>query len=189
MEEAASTVPAILPALPEIVLAVGAMALLMFGVFRKECSARDTSIGALGLFVLVAALLVVEPNETTLAFGGSFVIDGFTKFMKLLTLLAAAAAIIMSLNFIRREGIDRFEFPILIVLATLGMFMMISANGLIALYMGLELQSFALYVIAAFHRDNTRATEAGLKYFILGALASGMKYLRDRKSTRLNSSH
>ncbi|MFN3935899.1 MAG: NADH-quinone oxidoreductase subunit N, partial [Parvibaculum sp.] len=174
MEDAVSTVPAILPALPEIVLAVGAMALLMFGVFREGCTARETSIGALGLFVLVAALLIVEPNDTLLAFGGSFVVDVFTKFMKLLTLLAAAAAIIMSLNFIKREGIDRFEYPILIALATLGMFMMISANGLIALYMGLELQSFALYVIAALHRDNTRATEAGLKYFILGALASGM---------------
>lgn len=174
MEEAASTVPAILPALPEIVLAVGAMALLMFGVFREGSTARETSIGVLGLFVLVAALIIVEPNEPLLAFGGSFVVDGFTRFMKLLTLIAAGAAIVMSLTFIRREGIDRFEFPILIALATLGMFMMISANGLIALYMGIELQSFALYVIAAFHRDNTRATEAGLKYFILGALASGM---------------
>ncbi|MBA4211196.1 MAG: NADH-quinone oxidoreductase subunit N, partial [Parvibaculum sp.] len=174
MEEAASSVPAILPALPEMVLAVGAMALLMFGVFREGCTARETAIGVLALFVLVAALLIVEPNEQVLAFGGSFVVDGFTKFMKLLTLAAAGAAVVMSLSFIRREGIDRFEFPILIGLATLGMFMMISANGLIALYMGLELQSFALYVIAAFHRDNTRATEAGLKYFILGALASGM---------------
>jgi NADH-quinone oxidoreductase subunit N len=174
MDQTLSNVPAILPALPEIVLALGAMALLMFGVFRKGCTAYETSIGAVALLVVVGAVLVMEPNETVLAFGGSFVVDGFAKFTKLLVLLAAAAAIIMSVTFIRREAMNRFEYPVLIVLATLGMSMMISANGLISLYMGLELQSLSLYVLAAFHRENTRATEAGLKYFILGALASGM---------------
>ncbi|MDP1627924.1 NADH-quinone oxidoreductase subunit NuoN [Parvibaculum sp.] len=174
MENAITSVPDFLPALPEILMAVGAMALLMYGVFRKSCDAHETAYGALALFALVAALLVIEPNASIETFGGMFVVDGFTKFMKLLILLAAAAAMVMSLTFIRREGMDRFEFPVLIVLATLGMFMMVSANGLISLYMGLELQSLSLYVIAAFHRDNTRATEAGLKYFVLGALASGM---------------
>ena len=173
MEQAVTNVPDFLPALPEILMALGAMALLMWGVFRK-CDARETGIGAIGLFVLVAALLVIEPDTAVQAFGGMFVVDVFTKFMKLLILLAAVAAIVMSFGFIRRENMDRFEFPVLIVLATLGMFMMVSANGLMSLYMGLELQSLSLYVIAAIHRDNARATEAGLKYFVLGALASGM---------------
>ncbi|MEQ8326169.1 NADH-quinone oxidoreductase subunit NuoN [Parvibaculum sp.] len=174
MDYAASDVPAFLPALPEIILALGAMALLMYGVFRKECDARETSFGVLGLFALVGAVLITEPNATVHTFGDTFVVSGFTKFMKLLILLAAAAAIVMSLTYIRREKMDRFEFPVLIALATLGMFMMVSANGLISLYMGLELQSLSLYVIAAFNRDSGRATEAGLKYFVLGALASGM---------------
>lgn len=173
MEQAVTHVPDFLPALPEILMAAGAMALLMWGVFRR-CDARETGIGAIGLLVLVGALLVIEPNAAMQTFGGMFVVDGFTKFMKLLILLAAIAAIIMSFGYIRREKMDRFEFPVLIVLATLGMFMMVSANGLISLYMGLELQSLSLYVIAAINRDNARATEAGLKYFVLGALASGM---------------
>ena len=173
MEQAVTHVPDFLPALPEILMAAGAMALLMWGVFRR-CDARETGIGAIGLLVLVGALLVIEPNAAMQTFGGMFVVDGFTKFMKLLILLAAIAAIIMSFGYIRREKMDRFEFPVLIVLATLGMFMMVSANGLIALYMGLELQSLSLYVIAAINRDNARATDAGLKYFVLGALASGM---------------
>ena len=172
--ENAMTVPPLLPAFPEILLAVGAMALLMYGVFRKDCTAREASYGALGLFLLVAVFLVVEPGITIHTFGGMFIVDGFAKFMKLLILLAAAAAMVMSLSYVRHEGMDRFEFPVLIVLATLGMFMMVSANGLIALYMGLELQSLALSVIAAFNRDSGRGSEAGLKYFVLGALASGM---------------
>jgi NADH-quinone oxidoreductase subunit N len=102
------------------------------------------------------------------------VVDGFGRFMKILTLIGSAAAIVMSSGFMRRAGIMRFEFPILIVLSTIGMMMMISANDLIALYLGLELQSLALYVIAAFDRDNARSSEAGLKYFVLGALSSGM---------------
>jgi NADH-quinone oxidoreductase subunit N len=94
--------------------------------------------------------------------------------MKVLTLIGAAAAVVMSADYIRREGMARFEFPILIVLATIGMMMMISANDLIALYVGLELQSLALYVVAAMNRDNAKSSEAGLKYFVLGALSSGM---------------
>ncbi len=174
MENVSSTVPAFLPALPEILLAVGGMCVLMFGAFRKGASARETSYGALGLFALVAAILLIEPNTSQQAFGGMFVVDGFTRFMKILILVAASAAIIMSLAYIRHEKMDSFEFPVLFVFSTLGMFMMVSANSLIALYMGLELQSLALYVIAAFNRDSARASEAGLKYFVLGALASGM---------------
>jgi NADH-quinone oxidoreductase subunit N len=103
-----------------------------------------------------------------------FVVDPFTRFIKLLILLGAAAAVLMSVSFIRREGMDRFEFPVLLVIAALGMMMMVSANSLIALYLGLELQNLCLYVIAAFNRDSTRSSEAGLKYFVLSSLSSGL---------------
>jgi NADH-quinone oxidoreductase subunit N len=171
--ETASAFPALSPALPEIVLAVGAMLLLMLGVFRGN-PARLIAYGCVGLFAVAAFAILNQTGESIEAFGGLFVINDFTKFMKLLILLGAAASILMSLSFLRRESIEKFEFPVLIVLATLGMFMMVSANSLISLYVGLELQSLALYVIAAFHRDDTRSTEAGLKYFVLGALSSGM---------------
>jgi NADH-quinone oxidoreductase subunit N len=107
-------------------------------------------------------------------FNGSFVVDDFARFMKVLALIASGAAIVMSMDYLRRQGLTRFEYPILIVLATIGMMMMISANDLIALYLGLELQSLSLYVIASIHRDDARSSEAGLKYFVLGALSSGM---------------
>jgi len=109
-----------------------------------------------------------------LAFGDLFVVDRFAIFMKLLVLAGSIFAIIMSEGYIRREGMARFEFPLLICMATLGMLMMVSANDLIALYIGLELQSLSLYVTASLQRDRQRSTEAGLKYFVLGALSSGM---------------
>ncbi|MGL4728788.1 MAG: NADH-quinone oxidoreductase subunit NuoN [Bosea sp. (in: a-proteobacteria)] len=170
----ASTVPALMPALPEIVMAVGALGMVLFGAIQGERSTRIMEALAVALFVIVALLVLSLPEGRTVTFNGSFVVDGFGRFMKLLTLIGAGAAIVMSTDYLRREGIARFEYPILVVLATLGMMMMISANDLIALYMGLELQSLALYVIAAFDRDNARSSEAGLKYFVLGALSSGM---------------
>jgi len=172
--DTALAMPDLAPALAEIILAVGAMALLMLGAFRGEAATRMVSIGAV-LLLLVAAIAVFnQPDERVITFGGAFVMDGFAIVMKILVLLGSATAIVMSMGFMQREKMDRFEFPVLIVLATLGMLMMISANDLISLYMGLELQSLALYVVASFHRDNTRSTEAGLKYFVLGALSSGM---------------
>ena len=125
---------------------------------------------------LAAAWLVLvnRPVAPGTAMAGMFISDAFATFMKSLVLLGSALAILLSLDFIRREGMERFEFPVLILLATVGMMMMVSANDLIALYLGIELQSLALYVIAAFKRDSTRATEAGLKYFVLGALSSCM---------------
>lgn len=173
MQSAFSTNDAML-AMPEIVLACGAMALLMFGVFRKD----DTTIAVtwLSLALLVAAGVLVLTGGTarTTAFEGGFVIDAFSSFMKLLTLVGSGVTIVMSIHFMKAERIARFEYPILVVLATLGMLMMISANDLISLYMGLELQSLALYVVAALNRDSVRSSEAGLKYFVLGALSSGM---------------
>jgi NADH-quinone oxidoreductase subunit N len=107
-------------------------------------------------------------------FDGAFIVDPFTKMMKLLTLTGAAGALVLSIDYWRREGGIKFEYPVLVLLATTGMLMMISANDLIALYVGLELQSLALYVVAAFRRDSARSSEAGLKYFVLGALSSGL---------------
>ena len=101
-------------------------------------------------------------------------LDPFSRFLKVVVLAGSAVAIAMSAGFARSEGFERFEYPILVVLATLGMMMMLSANDMISLYLGLEMQSLALYVVAAIHRDSIRSTEAGLKYFVLGALSSGM---------------
>ena len=161
------------PALPEILLAVGSMVLLMIGVYGGEKS--NTTVTGLSIALLIVAVFMIfqNGNDVTTTFDGGFIVDPFANLMKILTLIGSIAAIAMSIAFVRRENFDRFEYPVLIVLATLGMMMMISANDLIALYLGLELQSLALYVVAAVHRDSTRATEAGLKYFVLGALSSG----------------
>ncbi|HEX6980515.1 MAG TPA: NADH-quinone oxidoreductase subunit NuoN [Alphaproteobacteria bacterium] len=163
-----------LPAVPEIVLACLAMALLMLGVFRGDGATRTISwLALLGLGVV--AVLVLSVNGTrTLVLNDMFVTDAFAAFMKMLVLLGSAAGIAMSLDYNQREGIARPEYPVLVLFATVGMMMMVSANDLIALYVGLELQSLSLYVVASFRRDSLRSTEAGLKYFVLGALSSGM---------------
>ena len=122
----------------------------------------------------LAVVLVIGGSGRAEAFGGSLVIDTFARFMKVLTLFGSAVAIVLSVNFMKTEKIERFEYPILVLLATAGMMIMISANDLVALYMGLELQSLALYVVAAIDRDQAKSSEAGLKYFVLGALSSGM---------------
>ncbi|MFC5504715.1 NADH-quinone oxidoreductase subunit NuoN [Bosea massiliensis] len=165
--------PALGPALPEIVLAIGAIAMVLVGAIRGEKATRLLEGVALALFALTL-VLVLSGTGRALTFNDGFIADGFARFFKVLTLLGAAAAILLSADSLRRDGSMRFEFPILVVLATIGMMMMISANDLISLYVGLELQSLALYVVAAFDRDNARSTEAGLKYFVLGALSSGM---------------
>ena len=169
-----AAMPALMPALPEGWLALAAMALLMLGVFRGNSATRLVawlSVAALGVAL---AMVLAAPAGPTVTFSGLFIVDDFARFMKVLVLIGSGLAIVMSLGYIRHQNIERFEYPVLIVLATLGMAMMISANDLMALYIGLELQSLALYVVAAFRRDSTRSSEAGLKYFVLGALASGM---------------
>jgi NADH-quinone oxidoreductase subunit N len=168
------TIPDFWPALPEIILAAGALTLVLVGAFRGERSSPLVNAGALALLVVALFTVLMLPADKTVTLGGAFILDGFAKFMKVLTLIASISAIVLSTDFLRRERIDRFEYPILIVLSTIGMLMLISANDLIALYLGLELLSLASYVIAAFDRDNVRSTEAGLKYFVLGALSSGM---------------
>jgi NADH-quinone oxidoreductase subunit N len=162
-------------ALPEIVLAVGAMGLLMIGAFGGEEGDRKESSGWIGILILaVTGVMLVMQTGTERAFNDAFIADPFARFVKLLVLAGSAAAILMSLDDLRRAKASRFEIPVLILLSTVGMMMMVSANDLLALYLGLELQSLALYVLAAVRRDDVRSSEAGMKYFVLGALSSGM---------------
>src|SRR6266849_6623687 len=170
----AQAVPAMLPVLPEMVLAVGAMALLMFGVFRGERAASIVNWVAIALLVLVAMMVALLPQGRLTSFGGSFVLDDFARFMKVLALAGSAFAIMMLVGHVESQRQRRFEYAVLILLSTLGMMVLVSATDLIALYLGLELMSLCLYVLAAIQRDSVRSTEAGLKYFVLGALSSGM---------------
>ncbi len=158
---------------PEIILAVGALILLLFGVFAGEKSASIVSVLSIGLIGVAGIWLVMVPADGS-AYGGVFISDPFARFMKVLALIGSAAALLMSIGQAKADNIDKFEYPVLIVLATLGMMLMISSNDLISLYLSLELQSLALYVLAAMNRDSVKSTEAGLKYFVLGALSSGM---------------
>ena len=159
-------------AVPEIFLALCAMTLLILGVMRREGAA--TLVAWLSVAALVGAMALVLVSPSGSGLGAQFYSNEFTDFMKLLILAGSALAIVMSRSYMERENVWRFEYPVLILLATTGMMMMVSAYDLIALYLGLELQSLALYVIAAFQRDTVRSSEAGLKYFVLGALSSGM---------------
>jgi len=161
-------------ALPEIFLALVALGLLMLGVFRASSSARLVLIGAVVCLAMTLVLVWTGSSARATAFSDLFVRDRFADFMKSLVLIGAALTTIMSLRYIEHEKMSRFEFPVLLLFATLGMMMMVSANNLLSLYLGIELQSLALYVVAAFRRDDLRSSEAGLKYFVLGALSSGM---------------
>ncbi|MET1047610.1 MAG: NADH-quinone oxidoreductase subunit NuoN [Hyphomicrobium sp.] len=161
--------------LPELILAVGAIALLMIGVFSPNGEAAGRTVSWLAIAVLIAAgLAVFDQSGSSTVFDGAFVSDGFTRFLKIVILIGGALTLVLTFDNFGRAKLLLFEYPVLVVLATLGMLMMVSANDLIALYLGLELQSLALYVIAAFKRDDVRSSEAGLKYFVLGALSSGM---------------
>jgi NADH-quinone oxidoreductase subunit N len=166
--------PDLFPVLPEMALALGAMALLMVGAFSKADRTRGIDTAAIMLLIITAGLVAWIPGDKLVTFGGSFIVDGFARFLKLLAIAGSAAAILMSFTYFGSTKQQRFEYPILILLSTTGMMMLISAADLIALYLGLELMSLALYVVAALDRDSERSTEAGLKYFVLGALSSGM---------------
>jgi NADH-quinone oxidoreductase subunit N len=159
-------------AAPEIVLGCGALVLLMIGVFLRRDNLR--LVAWLAVALLIATIIIVAETPAGTAFGNLFVVDRFAQFMKILVLGASALSILLSLDYAEQEQMARFEFPVLMLFGTLGMLAMISANDLISLYLGLELQSLSLYVVAAFQRDSVRSTEAGLKYFVLGALSSGM---------------
>jgi len=167
-------------ALPEIWLACAGMGILLFGVLWRGESAVGghgdattlCSMLTLGAF-LIAAVLILSGGTGT-GFRGQFTVDSFAVFMKLLLLAGAAYAVILALDYNRTAGIARFEYPILMLLSVTGMMIMVSASNMMTLYLGLELQSLALYVLASFARDDVRSSEAGLKYFVLGALASGL---------------
>jgi NADH-quinone oxidoreductase subunit N len=161
--------------LPEIILAVYAMAALMFGVYTtKDKAAPLITWVTSGVFVLVGLMVGFGGGGTDVAFGGMFIDDAFSRLAKVMILFSAAAVLLMSQDYMERRGLLRFEYPILVTLSVVGMMVMVSAGDLMTLYMGLELQSLALYVIASIRRDSAKSTEAGLKYFILGALSSGM---------------
>src|SRR5687768_11942384 len=165
---------ALQPLLPEITLALGGMLLLMIGAFAGDRSTGAVNALSVLLLIGVAALVVWLPGDKLVVFDGSFVVDLFSRFMKVLALAGSAFAILMSVDYLKAHGVRRFEYPILVVFSTLGMLLLVSAGDLIALYLGFELMSLCLYVLAAIHRDDVRASEAGLKYFVLGALSSGM---------------
>jgi len=169
-----TSINALQPIFPEIVLAIGAMALLMLAVFAGERSARFVNTLCILLLIGIGALIVWLPAGRATLFDGSFVVDDFARFLKLLTLAGSAGTLILSLDYLTKENLQKAEYGVLVLLATLGMMVLISANDLIALYLGLELMSLPLYVIASSNRDNAKSTEAGLKYFVLGALSSGM---------------
>jgi NADH-quinone oxidoreductase subunit N len=164
----------LLPVLPEMVLAVGAMALLMTGAWRGQQATSLITGLAVCLLVLTGILELWLPAGRLTTFGGSFIVDDFARFLKILALIGSAATLILSVEFLADPSRRIFEYAILVLLSTLGMMVLISAGDLIMLYLGLELMSLALYVVAACNRDNVKSTEAGLKYFVLGALSSGM---------------
>src|SRR5215813_9702881 len=166
--------PALLPVLPELLLTIGAMALLMVGAVAGDRSTGFISTIAILLLVGGIVALCLLPAGKVVAFHGSFVLDGYARFLKILALTGSAVAVLMSIEFLSATGRQKFEYPVLILLSTSGMLVLVSAGDLIALYLGFELMSLALYVIAAIDRANVRSTEAGLKYFVLGALSSGM---------------
>ena len=173
--------PDLIPSLSELFLAIIGMTLLIFGVFQKGgrneqdlSTFRYASLFSIAALLLTTLLTSMLAGERFLTFNDMFISDEFSVFCKILVLVASAGSLIVAKGFLERHELARFEFPVLVIFATLGMLMMISANDMIALYLGLEMQSLSLYIIAAFHRDDPRSTEAGLKYFVLGAVASGM---------------
>jgi NADH-quinone oxidoreductase subunit N len=157
---------------PELVLACAGMGILMFGVFRRGDTTFPCTMLTLGALLLTAVLVLATPDGS--AFNGQFRVDAFATFAKMLILLGAALALMLALDFNRQAGLARFEYPVLLLFSVCGMMLMVSATDLLTLYLGFELQSLALYVLAAIHRDDQRSSEAGLKYFVLGALASGL---------------
>ena len=170
--------PDLLPALPEIVGAVLGMALLMVGVFQRDDTAAaviaaSRRVALLALVSLAVVFVLVLTRSTGQTFGDMFVVDAFALFFKVLILATSAISLILARDYLESQGGARFEYAVLVMFATVGMMMMVSANDLLSLYVGLEMQSLSLYVLAAFRRDDLRSSEAGLKYFVLGAVASG----------------
>ena len=170
----AAAVPSFLPALPEIFLGLAALALLMLGVFRGERGVALVSWLSVAAIAVAAVLVLKFGVVRQVALNGMFITDGFGAFMKIVVLVGSALSVLLALDYNRRQGIARFEFPVLIVLATAGMMMMISAYDLISLYISLELMALTFYVLVAFTKREKRSNEAAMKYFLLGAFSSGI---------------
>ena len=158
-------------AVPQLILAISALALLITGAFMPKATQMVAGAAVLALIVAAGAAVV---GPTGQAFSGGLIADAASRFSQVAIYLASAVAIPLGQAWFERRGVKNFEFPVLILLAALGMGMMAGSGDLISLYVGIELHSLALYVLAAMHRDNARASEAGLKYFVLGALSSGL---------------
>lgn len=161
--------------LPEAILAGASLLALLVGVYGgKDAITRNLTWAMAGLMLLLSVWIGLGGSGERTAFGGLFIDDPFARFAKVTILVSAAAVLVMGQDYMQRRDLGRFEYPILVALAVTGMLMMVSAGDLISLYMGLELQSLALYVVASLRRDSIKSTEAGLKYFVLGALSSGL---------------
>ena len=162
------------PILPEIILTVGAIVLMMVAAFTGRRGSSFCSWSSVALLLGAAVSLLGEPQSAGAVFGGQLQADGFSAFGKLVIYLCAAVAIIMAHNWFERDFEHASEYPVLILLSAVGMSVMVSATSLVTLYVGLELQSLSAYVLASYRRTDDRSAEAGLKYFVLGALASGI---------------
>ncbi len=160
--------------LPELTLFLVAMGLLMVGAFRNSVSLISMNWAAIGGLALAIIFSLIQSGAPLMAFQNTFIVNEFTHFIKIVIYFTVIIALLLSTGFMLKEKIARFEYPVLVLLAATGMGMMVSANDLIAMYLGIELQSLTLYVLAAIHRDSLRASEASMKYFVLGALSSGM---------------
>ncbi len=160
--------------MPEFILFLGVLALILVGAWRGERSVWLVTEAAVALLGVALLVVLFDKRTEGVTFYGAFTNDGFARFMKALALIGSLVSLLLSLDFLKHHRYGGFEFPILLMLSTIGMMMLISASDFIALYLGLELMSLALYVVAAYRRDDLRSSEAGLKYFVLGALSSGM---------------
>jgi NADH-quinone oxidoreductase subunit N len=160
--------------LPEIILSVGSIILLMMAAFLGDGISRVATWLAVALFVGAAVVIPGIAAPTGVAFDGLYIADNFAAFSKVLIYIAAAASLVAAKSWFARDGVFRTEYPVLILLSSVGMGMMVSAGDLLTLYVGLELLSLSSYVLASFQRRDMRSAEAGLKYFVLGALASGI---------------
>jgi len=160
--------------IPEILLAICASLLLGFGVSRQENRAPVVRYVAIAILVLYAFMGLILGGQSGQAFKGALIVDDFAHYVKFFLGLSGAAALLLAKDFLEQENLDHYEFSVLLLYSVLGMSIMASSNNMLALYIGVEMQSLALYVMAAFNRDSLRASEAGLKYFVLGALSSGL---------------
>lgn len=160
--------------LPEILTSLAIMLFLIIGVFKKKSASLIYNLTTISLAILLASVYNLTNISETLLFNESYIIDDLSNFMKIIMILSGIFVMLASSKYLQITKINNIEYPVLVLSAILGMMVMISSNDLIVFYMGLELQSLALYVLASFNRDNLLSTESGLKYFILSALSSGL---------------